>query len=176
MKNLITLLLVSSFCFQYSGAQTFIADSTEVSGTWSKANSPYVIEGELIVPTGSTLIIEPGVVVKFKTGTEYDYTANIDVGYFNIYGKVLAIGTAEDSILFTRDGSEGNWGILFFREGSDSSIFEYSIFEYANNVDGISDNSYYNYYSGAISLFRSKASVQNCNFRLCNGYGLFSNM
>ena len=40
----------------------------DVSGTWTKANSPYNINGEITIPNDSTLTIEPGVEVVF-TGT-----------------------------------------------------------------------------------------------------------
>jgi hypothetical protein len=33
-----------------------------------KKGSPYIINGEAIVPSGKTLEIKPGVVVRFKTG------------------------------------------------------------------------------------------------------------
>ncbi|OQA02352.1 MAG: hypothetical protein BWY70_00025 [Bacteroidetes bacterium ADurb.Bin408] len=52
----------------YSGSST-ISNKQEVYGTWTKSKSPYTIQGEAIVPEGKTLTIEPGVTVKFKTGT-----------------------------------------------------------------------------------------------------------
>ena len=64
-KLLLALLIFSQFVF----AQTTISDGEEVSGTWNMSGSPYVVEGEAIVPIGATLTIKPGVVVKFKPAT-----------------------------------------------------------------------------------------------------------
>ena len=60
----------------------------DVSGTWTKANSPYYINGEITIPNDSTLTIEPGVEVIF-TG---HYV-------FFVKGRLLAIGTEQDTIL-----------------------------------------------------------------------------
>ncbi len=60
----------------------------DVSGTWTKAFSPYHINGEITIPNDSTLTIEPGVEVVF-TG-HYK---------FNVQGRLLAIGTETDTIV-----------------------------------------------------------------------------
>ncbi len=168
------ILYVASLIVSGSmSAQTTMPDSSIASGTWTKNNAPYIIEGELVVPEGATLNIEPGVEVRFKTGDNSDFTGDIDVGYFNVYGRVIASGVPGDSIVFTREGEEGNWGIVFLGNVSDSSIFEYCVFEYANRVDNItSQSSYYNDYTGALSIYLSEMSVQHCCFRFCEEYGI----
>ncbi|UCE73463.1 MAG: right-handed parallel beta-helix repeat-containing protein [Methanomassiliicoccales archaeon] len=70
---------------------------TEVSGTilppgetWSPTGNPYIVVGDVIVTSGATLTIEPGVQVKFD-------------GYYGIYidGTLIAIGTENDRINIT---------------------------------------------------------------------------
>ncbi len=46
-------------------SQTHIPSGT-VSGKWLKQNSPYYIDGEIKIPRGKKLIIEPGVKVIFN--------------------------------------------------------------------------------------------------------------
>lgn len=53
--------------------------------------SPYIIEGTVTVPTGTTLTIEPGVVIKFATTTTQ----------LIIQGTLRAEGTSESPIVFT---------------------------------------------------------------------------
>ena len=73
---------------------------TNVSGgifnntTWTKANSPYIVSGDIAVFPQKTLTIEPGVTVK----------VNDDVKII-IRGLLMAKGTANDSILFMSNSS-----------------------------------------------------------------------
>ncbi|MCK5734616.1 MAG: right-handed parallel beta-helix repeat-containing protein, partial [Candidatus Latescibacteria bacterium] len=77
-----------------------------VSGRWTAAGSPYLIEENLIVAAGDSLIIEPGVTIRFS-----------GLHQVKIQGVLLADGTEEAGIVFTSARSEpasGDWwGILF---------------------------------------------------------------
>ena len=63
----------------YSSTQ--ISDGEEVYGLWKKSLSPYIVEGLAVVPYNKTLKIEPGVVVLFKSSTNFPC--------LNIFSKVL---------------------------------------------------------------------------------------
>jgi len=107
-------------------AGTHIWDN-EVSGTWDLEGSPYVVMGPLNVPDGETLIIEPGVVVKFNT-TEM----------FMIDGCIIAEGTEEDPILFTAFDNSVRWGGMGWDQTpvtNGTSILKHCIFEYAYAYD-----------------------------------------
>ena len=74
-----------------------------VSGNWTPAHSPYYIDGEITIPNDSTLTIEPGVKVVF-------------MGHYkcNVQGRLLAVGTQQDSIHFTAADTQTGWhGIRF---------------------------------------------------------------
>ncbi|MFA5781034.1 MAG: right-handed parallel beta-helix repeat-containing protein, partial [Bacteroidales bacterium] len=74
-----------------------------VSGTWTIAGSPYLIQGSIQILNDSTLTIEPGVTVNFQ-GTYKMY----------VQGRVIAIGTAKDTIIFTSANPTNGWrGIRF---------------------------------------------------------------
>ena len=62
----------------------------DVNGNWTSANYPYLIEGEITVPDGEMLTIEPGVLVEFQGHYK-----------FHIQGQLLAIGTFSENIVFT---------------------------------------------------------------------------
>ena len=144
-------------------AQTVISDSSFVSGTWTLANSPYIIEGEVIIHQDSLLTMEPGVFIQFQTGTDFDYSDGIvDCGFMRVNGKLMAVGTADNPITFTRNGSEGNWGIIYFaNESDDESVLEYCVLEYGNKIDNL-HLATYNDFDGVLSLYYASPHIENC--------------
>ena len=86
---LIVVSLVSATTMHFSGAQS---SGTNVSGTltsdttWTSANSPYNLTGNVNVNSGVTLYIQPGVTVNFN-----NYV-------LNNYGTLNAQGTLNDLI------------------------------------------------------------------------------
>lgn len=89
MKKIkLTLMLLLISCFSFS--QTYISGGIFSNTTWSPSGNPFIVTGNTVVFDGVDLTIDPGVVVKFDAG----------VG-FELRGKLIAIGTATDSITFT---------------------------------------------------------------------------
>jgi parallel beta-helix repeat protein len=90
-KSLVTLTI---FIFQILPfavfAQTNVSGLISKNTTWTVAQSPYVVVGDLCVEEGFSLTIEPGVRVQFD-GRYYLY----------VDGSLKAEGSATDSIVFT---------------------------------------------------------------------------
>jgi len=87
-----------------ANASTSVASGT-VSGHWTLAGSPYLIQGSIYIPQDSTLLIDPGVTVNFQTS----FTP-----YLLVQGQLLAMGAIGDSIYFTAaDTTHGFHGIRF---------------------------------------------------------------
>ena len=87
-----------------------------VSGTWTASGSPYHIMGDIEVPLGNILIIEPGVTV--KTFSELS---------FKVYGQLLAEGTETDSIFFIPVSEY--WKGLQILNSPDTSKFSFCSFK-----------------------------------------------
>jgi hypothetical protein len=135
---------------QIAHAQTDIP-SSDVSGTWTLTNSPYHINGEITIPNGETLTIEPGVEVIF-TG-HYK---------FNIQGRILAAGTEQDSIIFTANDHSTGWHGLRFDNtpsSNDSSIIEYCRLEYGKANTGSGN---VNRCGGAIYIKCDQLRISHC--------------
>lgn len=62
----------------------------EQSGVWNLAGSPYIVTGDISVPAGASLIIEPGVIVKFSG----PYS-------LRVHGTLRAVGSLTARIVFT---------------------------------------------------------------------------
>jgi hypothetical protein len=124
------LLFVLLFLIQInSRAQTTIP-AGNVSGTWTKAGSPYKVNGNITVPNGQTLTIEPGVRIEFA-----------QFKHLSVDGRILALGknAASDSIWFTKQNPHdtGSWkGIKFINtpNTNDTSTFQYCVFKHCKSL------------------------------------------
>src|ERR1041385_3626991 len=101
MKKLYSLLLAIGIVSSAFGQTTIPAGN--VYGIWTLAGSPYLVQGSIQIPNDSTLIIQSGVRVEFQ-GTYK----------LNVLGRLIAIGTVTDTIIFTPANTTNGWrGIRF---------------------------------------------------------------
>lgn len=117
------------------------ARSTDVRGTqsgvWNMSGSPYIVTGDISVPVGSSLTIEPGVIVKFAG--PYTLTVN---------GALRAVGSLTARVVFTsvndnefgedrprdQSPSPNDWIGLVFANGADAeSHLEQCIIRYCRD-------------------------------------------
>jgi RHS repeat-associated protein len=73
------------------GSATNVSGTISTDTTWTVANNPYVLTGNVTVAAGVTLTVEPGVVVKF----------NSQFRTLTVNGTLKAVGTAGSRIVFT---------------------------------------------------------------------------
>jgi hypothetical protein len=158
-------------------AKTFIpaAKATYVEGPitqdtiWTLVDSPFVVSKDITVYPNATLVIEPGVEVKFG-------------GNFSLVveGKLVANGTADYTIKFTsnKDAPEaGDWNTVSFT-GTQLSLLKNCVLEYG--TEGVSlENSQLEIQNSAVSfchegvvVTNSELTIQNCNVSLCTKDGL----
>lgn len=168
-----TLLLFMLFAFLYAevNAQTRIADKQYVSGKWKKSKSPYIIEGEAIVPKGATLKIKPGTTILLKTGKNIYYykynsserkyikTDDFDMGMIRVNGTLIAKGKKKKKITFSRNGNSGYWGSILFNSKNADNLMDYCIVENAHyvnyiNADGKSAE-------GSVAFLNAKGTISN---------------
>ncbi|WP_088655539.1 hypothetical protein [Geofilum rhodophaeum] len=118
---LLILTLSYSSCrksdYELSDQYSLITDNGNGIGTttWT-ADKNYLISGQVYVNDGQTLTIEPGTIIRAKTGQGEKASALIVARG----GKIIANGTAQNPIIFTVEGddlqgsvpieSNGLWG------------------------------------------------------------------
>src|SRR5438477_9200725 len=100
-----------------------VSGAIAVNTTWYLTNSPIVVCGSITVNSGVTLTIEAGTTVQIGSGL------NITVANGGI---LMAQGTSNAPILFTRSGVSGNWGNITINGaiGSPESRITYARFEF----------------------------------------------
>ncbi len=146
-------------------------------------NVTYLLLNSVTVPSGMTLTINKGIVIK-----GYNYSHR-----FIIKGKLMAVGTADSAIVITsskddnfgnpgdtnKDGTQsvpslGDWGGITFESGSDSaSKLDHCILQYGS----LPGSSYY--YNGiyvgggAITTINASPTISNCKIKDVN-YGVYA--
>lgn len=120
--------------------------------TWSGTS---VIEGTVVVPAGIILKIEPGTVILIK-----------QAGSLMIYGQLLADGTENKPIRFTRYDESVTWKQIMFVKAQKSRLM-HCIIEHADSKGAHQD--YYEpgprKYHEAIVILASHVDIEGCLFQ-----------
>ena len=122
-RKAFTFCIICGFFSMWIGLGT--AQATDHSGTltsnetWASSDNPHYILGNITVPSGFILTIEPGVEIFFKGNY-----------YIRVAGEMKAEGTSEDRILFTKEGTTA-WNQLQFYSSGTGSL-SYCTIEYAS--------------------------------------------
>lgn len=137
----ISIIFGLSICF----SAMVHALSGDISGVWT-AGTTVTIDGDVEIPAGETLVIEPGVQVEF-TGR---FT-------FNVLGRLEAVGTVEQLIVFSRafETEASKWRGLRFDNADDTSVLEYCKIEYVHK-----DGDYPGVRGGAIWISDCSPSIR----------------
>lgn len=155
---IVTFFFIATLCaIEVSGSQ---------SGTWAAANNPYLLVGDVSIPAGEVLTIEPGVVVRAMGNYR-----------INAQGTIQAIGTETDSIRFENNQLPPTnlWKGIRLENPSQQSNFKYIVVEYAeygiNAVDSPIEVSYsrFSYNQRGLHLYgigNSNPAVMNVHHNI----------
>lgn len=142
--TLLATLLVSSIW-----AQTYVSAGQEIYGNWRKSGSPYIIKGQVTIPSNKTLTIEKGTTIKLH-----------NAGRIVVNGTMVAIGEKDQMIVFTQNGSE-KWKQIYFNN-STNNMLRFCRFEYGYNQKGY----------GVVTLENASADISHCVFAKNGSVGI----
>ncbi len=157
----------------YSGySQTIVNGGIYSNTSWTVANSPYLMTGNIVVFPGVTLTIEPGVEVRVKengfSGNQY---------YLETRGTINMIGEPEALITFRADSaitSTYAWtGILV--KNSQGGVLNYNYVSISNAIYAITYDAFvppvinlndcvFNYNGYAVTV-GTEVNAENCTFK-----------
>jgi len=111
------LIIVSTIAALAATAQadTIIGGGNIGNQTWTLANSPYTLQGDVTVIAGATLTIDPGVVVQAAASSDAQAagrsTSRVEI---TVEGSLVANGTASSPVTFkSTSTTAGTWyGII----------------------------------------------------------------
>ena len=152
MSRLVLMTLAAVILAAAMAFSETIIPGGNISGLWTATGSPYLIQGNITVPTGEILIIEPGVAVIFQ-----------GVYSWMVLGWLEAIGTVTDSILITCQDTTARWYGVYLDHAPDSSRFEYCVIEYAKAWPLPSEG------SSGIYAYHSHPVISHCTLRYNQG-------
>ncbi len=145
-----TAILAVAILVAASASLADVVPAGQISGSWTVAGSPYLIDGEIEVPPGASLAIEPGVEVRFR-------------GHYalNVRGALFAIGAPGDTILFHAQNPATGWHSLRFLDTATSGQ-PVSEVRYCRIQDGLATGSCPDNSGGGIYLYHATAVIADC--------------
>jgi len=188
MRKILLFIFIIGFPFALS-AQWY-GDGSEEDAFWGVINSSYPLttdlewnttnfpggviyvgqsgseENDLVIGSGYTLTIGPGITVIFT-----QLTSDLLI---TGSGVLTAEGTSSDQILFTKDSGKSHWGhISFETPGSGTPIAGTGTFEYCTVQYGYAATSgtYPSNAGGGIQVNANGVTIENCYFE--NNYSNF---
>lgn len=128
--------------------------------TWSLAESPFTVQGDIRVRGGAVLIIEPGVEIRFTRNDSMPDSQGSNMTDLIIQGGLMAAGSEGKRIVFTSAESfpkKANWGgIAFIGTNQAENMVRHCTVMFADQ---------------GVKSEGSTPSVENSEFGLC-GVGL----
>lgn len=131
-----------------------------VSGVWTPLGNPYNVIGNINVPTGLTLIINPGVEVIFNGNFQFNVGTN---------ATLQALGQKGDSVVFT-SAVPGVviWNGIRFINASSACSLMYCVIEYGSATPGGGGQSSD---GGGIFCSGTDLFISHCTIRFCSASG-----
>jgi len=123
MRKYFLSILMGLFLFMSSqdskaAGPTYVKDTTISAATeWTKDNSPYIIQNDLVVSHGAVLTIDPGVEVQFVAPTNGKIGSGPNLV---IQGGLRAVGNSMGAVSFNPSTQGSLWGAIYFY-GSDAA-------------------------------------------------------
>jgi len=170
MKKISFLLIFSLFFFNLFSIE--VGGHLTEDTVWGPENNPYLVTEILYVDSGVTLTILPGTEVKVSgapctSWQEFDqnfwlYGGDSVAKFIQADGRIIAEGTEQDSIVFTRMQNDPDfcWGTIYITEQAEMCYFKHCKIGYTAGIGIALGNIAY----GAVSIYNGEGIIRKCSF------------
>jgi cysteine-rich repeat protein len=115
-----------------AAAATTLTGGTIINQTWTTAGSPYLVQGDLTVPAGAFLKIQPGVEVQFAPSdmqASGQSTARVEL---TIEGELAIAGSASAPVVLRgQTQSAGSWYGIVVGAGATGATIQFATVQHA---------------------------------------------
>lgn len=119
-------------------AETIAEGEYSGDNTWTDTSTPYYVDGNITIPSGSSLTISPGVTVDIKEGC-----------WIDVQGSLMAAGTDESPIIFTNLSGD-RWSQLNVSSGGSAYMDHVNISWSSIGLKAMGNNSLVRFYNSTI--------------------------
>ncbi len=172
MKKKYYILIALSLFFSSAFSQTIVTGGIFTNTTWTLANSPYLMTGNVVVFPGVTLTIEPGVEIRVKNngnnGTRYYLETRGTINMVGQSGALITIkadtgtttiGTWEGIRIKNSQGGNINYNYVSISNSIQVFSYDGAVPSYINLTQSEFN---YNYYAINVGL---ELKAENCRFK-----------
>ncbi len=187
MRRIITLLATAFALLlapRLALAQTVVPGGNIVNQVWTAAGSPYIVQGDIIIPASSSLVIQAGTTVQFATSDSQASGLDTSRVELTVRGTLTVNGTTANPVNFQSQSSTSAsawYGIVVESTAASAAItgavVRHSIYGVRSsaptNVLGISDATFQTNGYG-VYLEAGSPALQRLSLVSNTTYGLYA--
>src|SRR5437870_493418 len=124
----VLLSLLALACASHAAASTTITGGIVANQTWTAAGSPYLVQGDITIPAGGQLTVEPGTVIQMAATDAQAGGRDTSRIEMTVKGTLSISGSgAKPVILESQTGTAANWYGLVIQDSTSSASIHYAV-------------------------------------------------
>jgi hypothetical protein len=183
-RRALSILILSVFAVSVPRAATEVCGTYELATEWNAHDSPYLVTGDIFIPSTSRLRIGPGVTVRFakprpcelqkKTIEQTDWSDSMYTG-IKAEGTLYVLGSEDKPVVFEPEnpkaGAVGWDGLRLTGQKAGMAEIAFAVFRGANQAIAAEKAGFFIHHclfegnnTGILAGLRGDVGIVNCDF------------